>query len=171
MPEPRALERECTTLSRYLVGSAPPRACVDAYLRAHAGAVDGGPGAQANGPQGDGGAGSPGGGAAPSPPLIDRWTVWLGRRGGAVTRCADAYCTLFRRGGALRRKVTLTLAILEHAPPHHADLHSGSGTGPARAWIGLTGTGLAFALAVAAGLVVCGPAHLLSAVGGSGSHG
>ena len=151
MAESRTLERECATLSRYLVGADAPAPCVEAYVRAHGGggAADGGPGFGADGPD-------------PGPVLIDRWTVWLGRRGGAATRLADAYCTLFRRGGALRRKVTLALAVLEHAPPHHTALHAGSGSGPARAWVGLFGTGLVFSAALFAGVVVCGPAHLLS---------
>ena len=159
MSESRALERECGTLSRYLVGAPAPALCVEAYLRAHAGAADGGPGfgvqpLAADGPP------TP----TPRPALIDRWTVALGRRGGAATRLVDAYCALFRRGGPLRRKLTLVLAVLEHAPPHHVALHAGSGTGPARAWIGLTWTGLLFALSLAAGVVVCGPVHLASAL-------
>ena len=141
MAESRTLERECATLSRYLVGAEATPPCVEAYLRAN-GAADG----------------DRASGAA----SIDRWTVWLGRRGGAATRIADAYCSLFRRGGPLRRKVTLALAVLEHAPPHHTALHAGSGTGPVRTWLSLFTTGLVFSAALLAGLVVCGPVHLIS---------
>ena len=129
MAERQTLERECTTLTRYLVGAPAPAPCLAAYLRAHVGAPDRGPGAFAD---------------APSAALIDRWTVWLGRRGGVATRLADAYCTLFRRGGPLRRKVTLALALLEHAPPHHGALHAGSGTGTIRTWGGLTATAVSY---------------------------
>ena len=49
---------------------------------------------------------------------FDRLTLNLARRGVLCTRFADAHCAIFRRHGAMRRRLILLMAILEHVAPY-----------------------------------------------------
>lgn len=48
---------------------------------------------------------------------FDRASLWLARKGRLFARWADAYCAIFRRSGALRQKLLVLAAILEHVAP------------------------------------------------------
>jgi hypothetical protein len=49
---------------------------------------------------------------------FDRLTLGFARRGVLFARFADAYCAIFRRRGAMRRRLILLMAILEHTAPY-----------------------------------------------------
>ena len=81
------LDRECDTLTRYLIGEAAPPAIREKYRQAHA------PGSQSPG--------SPDG------------LCHLARRGPRFARIADTFAVVFARRSPLRRKLVLLLALLE----------------------------------------------------------
>lgn len=135
------LDRECTVFTRYLVGGTPTDALRLAYREGHEGI----PFRHEAGPQ---------------TIALDRWALSVARLGPLGVRAADAYHRFFHPHGALRQKLTLLLAILEHAPPFHVGLNRGVGGGPLRALLGLAGVGLAFGLSLLGGLVVLGPVHV-----------
>ncbi|MEO8198922.1 MAG: hypothetical protein ABI679_00240 [Gemmatimonadota bacterium] len=93
---------------------------------------------------------------------LDAALVLFSRRGGGFVRVADAYARVFRPHGILRQKLTLLLAVLEHAPPFYPDLTSGmvAGSVPGAA-ARITLSLLGFAGSLCAGLVLIGPLHLL----------
>ncbi|MEZ5063244.1 MAG: NAD(P)H-binding protein [bacterium] len=88
-PADETLAREARLFTRHLIGREPPSSVMAKYSLAHA------PGRH-----------GPGGGDH------DR-LVLLARRGTFATRLADAWAAVFDRGGVLRRKLVLLLAILE----------------------------------------------------------
>ena len=100
-PGERSINRECDVFSRYLI-SQPP---TDYILRQYEMAVVSRN--LANDAEFS---------------AFDRRTLRLARRNVFFTRLADAYCALFHRHGALRRKLILLLAILEHTAPTAAVL-------------------------------------------------
>jgi NADH dehydrogenase len=92
----RVLQEECRSLTGYLVSAAPSPYVVEQYTRAahaHRLAFD------------------------EDFSCFDRVTIWLARRGRMLARSADAYCAIFHRRGALRRKLIVLAAILEHVAP------------------------------------------------------
>jgi hypothetical protein len=92
----RLLEEECRIFSTYLLGSPPSAYVREQYVRA----------AHMRGVAFD---------DELSP--FDRLTLRLARYGPVPARCADAYCAIFHRAGALRRKLIVLAAILEHVAP------------------------------------------------------
>lgn len=92
----RVLEEECRTYAACLVGAAPSAYVREHYVRA----------AHAHGLAFD-----------EDFTRFDRATLAFARRWHVFARCADAYCALFHRRGALRRKFIVLAAILEHAAP------------------------------------------------------
>jgi hypothetical protein len=142
-PTAAALDRECTVFTRYLVGGEPTNDLRRAYRQGHARIP------------------FRSGGAAPDTAL-DRWALRLTHLGAPGVRAADAYHRFFHPAGALRQKLTLLLAILEHAPPFHIDLNRGGAGGPIRAAMGLAGVGIAFGLSLVVGTALLGPIHLWS---------
>jgi len=93
---------------------------------------------------------------------FDRVTLNLARRGLVWTRFADAYCAIFRRHGALRRKLILLMAIVEHTPPYSDRFDRPI----PRSVIGLVSflflQGIQFTLSLMVGAALLLPAHLLS---------
>ncbi len=142
--DPLTLDRECDVFTRALTGGKATPALSRAYLEGHTTI--------------------PLLAAARLRPLsaVDRASLQLARTGPFGTRAADAYARLFRPGGPLRQKLTLVLAILEHAPPHHLLLNTGSGVGRVRAGLGLVGLGTSFLVALSVGIVALAPVHLLT---------
>ena len=97
MPERQVderLARECLILTRYLSGSDPTAAVVDAYQRAHVLGVVGARLAR-----------------------FDRLLTALAGRHPSLTRVVDSYATALARTSTLRRKLVLLLAILESSWP------------------------------------------------------
>jgi nucleoside-diphosphate-sugar epimerase len=93
---------------------------------------------------------------------FDRVTLDLARRGPLCTRLADAYCAMFRRHGALRRKLILLMAIVEHTASYSERFDrpiSRSAVGSAAF---LFVQGVQFILSLMVGAVLLLPAHLLS---------
>lgn len=85
------LAAECGVFSAYLLGSAAPHDVVAAYTRAHAVGVIRTSAASA----------------------LDRAALATARRGPVLARAADAFAAFAARGGLLRQKVVLLVAILE----------------------------------------------------------
>lgn len=101
------LERECAGFCRYLLDRDPTPALIARYLEAHALGVVTIPG---------------------SATRFDRALVALSRGGKLATRCCDVHARFFRRGGALRRKLVLCLALAECDPelyPRVDEVHAG----------------------------------------------
>jgi len=134
------LERECDVFARYLTGGEPVAYARDHYQRAHEVAAE----------ALEEGADSP----------LERRLLEWGRRGGLGLRAADAWSRFFRPGALLRRKLVLTLAILENGPPTHRSLNAPR---EGRSLLLLGEVAGRVALSVAAlvlGVVVFGPAAL-----------
>jgi len=91
---------------------------------------------------------------------FDRITLHLARRSVFFTRVADAYCAIFHRRGVLRRKLTLLLAILEHAPPSAALFDHPKIRGLIGIAINLLLLGTIFGLLLLLGIVLLLPSHL-----------
>lgn len=146
MTDHERLAREFRAFTRYLTGGGVTPELVAAYDRAHRDlpALRGGDSRA---------------------PLVDRASLALARLGGPATRVADAYTRFFRPAGPLRVRLVLTLALLEHAPPHHERLATAVSPGPVAGLLRLTGIGIAFAVSLGVGLLVLGPLHLVSRTG------
>jgi nucleoside-diphosphate-sugar epimerase len=86
------LDAECATFTRYLIGAEPSAYARTKYREGHRPGI---------------------GGPADLPPSPDDRLVEFARRGPLATRIADTWAGLFARGGRLRRKLVLLLAILE----------------------------------------------------------
>ena len=85
------LDDECRRLTHYLIGSDPPPAVMDAYVRAHRH-----PGLEARAATGR-----------------EKALLRMASMGPVFVRAADAYGAVFARGSLLRRKLVLLVAILE----------------------------------------------------------
>lgn len=107
------LERECAGFCRYLLDREPSRELTARYLEAHAlGVVT----------------------VAGSATRFDRALVALARGGRLAARCCDVHARFFRRGGALRRKLVLCLALAECDPTLYSRVDEVHGGGPASLW-------------------------------------
>ena len=98
--------------------------------------------------------------------LIDRGSLGLARRGSVPARVADAYARIFRPYGPLRRRLILLLAILENSPPSDGPLNAAREGSRAGILVGMVLTLLAGGLALLAGILLLGPLHLGSRLGG-----
>ena len=90
------LERECRTYTRYLIGQTPSEYVVEKYMDFHRkwDAL-----------------------AALKSDRFDQFLVGLSARRPFWARLADSYASRFRKDSAVRKKLVLTLALLECAPP------------------------------------------------------
>ena len=89
----------------------------------------------------------------------ERWLLRVARLSPLGCRIADAWARLAAPRGALRRKLVILLAILEVSPPYAEELDQPRG-GPALEWLRIAASGLAFAGALAIGVVLFLPARL-----------
>ena len=128
------LRAECSVLACHLLGSAPPPALAERYLRQQrALALD-------------------------APRGFDALLVRLARRGGAALALADAYAGWLARKSVLRTKLVAVLALLEVAPESYAAIDAPD----ARfAWLRLLGRGVAELCTALIAVLVLGPLHLL----------
>jgi len=92
---------------------------------------------------------------------FDRIVLWLARKGPLLTRCADAYCALFHRRGALRRKLIVLAAILEHVAPTNEAFDVTPQCHPAADVLRLAAYSLTSGGSLVAGAVVLLPASIL----------
>jgi hypothetical protein len=88
------LERECRIYARYLSGQAPSRYIVEKYQDFHQKI-----------------------GLRAGEDRFDRFLVSLSSRGATWVRFSDTYASFWRRNSALRKKLIVTLALLETTPP------------------------------------------------------
>jgi nucleoside-diphosphate-sugar epimerase len=93
---------------------------------------------------------------------FDRVTLNLARRGLLCVRLADAYCAIFRRHGALRRKLILLMAIVEHTAPYSDQFDRPIPRGVIGLATFLFLQGAQFALSLMVGAALLLPAHLLT---------
>ena len=137
------LRRECEVFCRYLSGAAPSAYVVAQYQQAHATA-------RAFGPRDAG----------------DAALVAMARAAPWLTRLADAYARHLAPRGALRAKLVLTLAILEVTPPYSHTVATGSAASTPQALARLVLHGAVGVTCVVLGVVLIGPVHLLTRIGG-----
>jgi hypothetical protein len=134
------LDQECRTFAAYLVGSAP-----SAYVRKHYARA-----ALAHGLAFDDGF-----------TRFDRVALAFARTWPVCARSADAYCALFHRRAALRRKLIVLAAILEHAAPTSEAFDRPLPQPVARLALSLFAYGLGFAASLLPGAIILAPASLL----------
>jgi hypothetical protein len=105
-------ERECRTYTRYLIGQKPTKYVIEKYLDFHRTSD------------------------AAAPQKFDRFDQFLitfSAAGVFRTRLSDSYVSVFRKDAALRKKLTLVLALLECSPPSFELLDAVSAAGPTKA--------------------------------------
>lgn len=141
------LARECAVFARYLAGVPATPYVLQAYTRSH---------------------GRMPALAAGTPDQVDRMLAAFASLHPLATRMADGYARFLRPTGLLRQKLVLLLAVLESSPPAHDELNTAVvGSLPLTlARLALAGAGSV--LAILAGIVVLGPAHLALSLGGRG---
>jgi hypothetical protein len=87
------LERECRSYAQYLTGRQPDEYVIRKYIECHEiGRIP------------------------PSDDAFDGWLAAVAARGPFPARVADAYASRFLKYGSLRKKLVLTLALLECSP-------------------------------------------------------
>jgi NADH dehydrogenase len=136
----RVLTAECRSLSAYLTGAPPSRYIEEQYTRA----------AHAHGLAFD-----------EDFSCFDRATVRLARSSRVFARCADAYCALFHRAGALRRKLVVLAAILEHVAPTSEAFDRVEPRSVASTVLSLAAYGLMSTVSLLLGALVLAPASVL----------
>ncbi|MBC2665151.1 NAD(P)H-binding protein [Novosphingobium flavum] len=140
--DPEDAAAECEVFARYLTGMPPEADTLRHYLaalQAH--------GLTATAPLSD----------------FDRTSLRLARKGEWMARCIDAYCALFARRGALRRRLIILAAILENRAPTNALFEAPQARGVIGTGLALAATGATFSLALACGAASLGVARLARA--------
>lgn len=132
------LAREFLVFARYLGARTPPARLIDHYRRMHPAALSG--------------------------PVsrLDERLVALARWSPLAAGLADSYARLARPYGLLRRKLTLTLALLESAAGTHAYYDTANPAPPLTAWFALAALGAAWAMRTLVAVIVIAPIHLFS---------
>ncbi len=132
-------ERECHGFALYLVGQSPPQSVVHHYVRWHKGAGSANADVRGN--------------------RFDRVLIGLARSGRPGLRLADAYASRICRAGLLRKKLILTLALLESIAPTFAIIDRVGSTSRIAFWVGMilrsAWSGIVFVCA----FVLLGPLH------------
>lgn len=150
LPERTKLAVEGRVLARHLLRTPVPEAVLSRYVEAHE-------------------RGLLAGGRGLSP--VDRMLVALAASGRLGTFVADGHAALFRRRGALRRKLVLLLALLETSAATHRETLGGTVISWPGAFLRLVGLSLRGVVAFGLGLLLW-PARivcLLLPAGGSRS--
>lgn len=133
------LERECRSYTRYLVGQAPTAYIVKKYVDFH----------QNMDACNDAGA-------------FDHLLVSISARGPLWARLADSYASVWRKNSTLRKKLVLTLALLECVLPS-AQYLDRSVVGKNGTILRLTAAALAYASSLAVSSVLFAPIHIWAA--------
>ena len=100
------LERECRSYSRYLIGQPPTRYMIEKYQDFHQKM-----------------------GASADRDRFDRFLVSTSACGPLWARLADSYASVWRKNSSVRRKLVVTLALIECGPPGFANLDRCPGGG------------------------------------------
>ena len=98
LTDPLVLEAECSCWCRYLVELEPSDSVLERYVDAHLRGIVEPPGSRCE---------------------FDRALVRFARRGKSFAQLCDVHAKLFRPAGLLRRKLVLTLALLEADEQSH----------------------------------------------------
>jgi NADH dehydrogenase len=93
---------------------------------------------------------------------FDRKTLWLARQSIVLTHLADTYCVVFHRNGALRRKLILLLAILEHTAPTANRFDRSTNRGSISVTAHLLRAGLVFGLSLIVATILFLPLQIAS---------
>lgn len=94
---------------------------------------------------------------------FDRWLVVVARWSPVTCALADAYARLTRPYGLLRRKLVLTLAVLESSPGIHSAFDSALASSPTMTWLSLVFAGTGWAMRTLAATLLLAPVHLVAA--------
>lgn len=95
---------------------------------------------------------------------FDRLLLSVSRLGRLPLALADAYSAVFARGSALRKKLVLTLALLETAAPFYERIDAEAGGSPVPALLRLSVLGISAALMLVIGTLVMLPLRLIAVV-------
>ena len=137
------MERECRVYARYLTGQEVDRYVAGKYAGCHAtGRI-----------------------AEPIDPF-DCFLTDVSVRGPLWTRLADAYASRFRKDCVLRKKLVLTLALLECSPATFEYLEGVSSGSRAGALVRMAGDGMLFAAALPLAILLFFPVQLWMTVTG-----
>jgi len=137
------MERECRVYARYLTGQEVDRYVAGKYAGCHAtGRI-----------------------AEPTEPF-DCSLTDVSVRGPLWTRLADAYASRFRKDCVLRKKLVLTLALLECSPATFEYLEGVSSGSRAGALVRMAGDGMLFAAALPLAILLFFPVQLWMTVTG-----
>jgi hypothetical protein len=134
-------ERECRVYSRYLIGQDP----TDYVLRKYEEFHQRSPRITAKG-------------------AFDRALVAVSRWSPLAARAADIYASRFAKDSALRRKLVLTLALLECSPPSFERLDAPDPGGLAALCLRWSYAGARFALLLLVAVATLGPLHLVASL-------
>ncbi|NNE43307.1 MAG: hypothetical protein HKN12_03790, partial [Gemmatimonadetes bacterium] len=128
-PSDQELEAECRAFVRYLIGEEPSAYVIEKYRAAHQPGVMG-PAVEADDP-----------------------LTAIARRGPGLARLVDSWAVFFARGGTLRRKLILLVAILENIGASSAKVDTPDPGTPLGFFLGLGFKGVRFALTLVVALV------------------
>jgi hypothetical protein len=136
------LERECQSYTRYLIGQPPTPYVVEKYRDFHQKM-----------------------GAAEVGDRFERFLVAASARGPLWTRLADSYVRVWRKNSNVRKKLVVTLALLECTPPGFQEIDHAPGGGWLGALFRLTLSAAGFACAVMTASLLFGPVHFWMTAG------
>jgi uncharacterized protein YbjT (DUF2867 family) len=131
------IERECRIYTQYLIGQTPSGYVIEKYRDFHQQlenelALD----------------------------RFDRFLIAASARGPFWARLADTYASLLRKNSGLRKKLVLTLALLECTPPSFATLDKVPGGGPIGAALRLGLSAMRYVMTFLMAATIFTPARL-----------
>jgi hypothetical protein len=132
------LTRECQTFARYLAGRPADAYVIGKYLECH----------------------GQGGRIREAAGRFDRFLTAVAAKGPVCARIADAYASRFLKYGSLRKKLVLTLALLECAPASFEYLDEVDSAGFAGAILSLTRHAAVYATCLALAILFFLPVQL-----------
>ena len=135
------LAREFVVFARYLGTPSPGPREAAAYARAQASVV-----------------------AAGAADTFDEWLVTVAGFSAVTCALADAYSRLARPYGTLRRKLVLTLAVLESSSDVHAAYDTARHSSAAIAGVSIVALGIAWATRTLLAVALFAPLHLATAL-------
>ncbi|MEO7964611.1 MAG: hypothetical protein ABIT38_11975 [Gemmatimonadaceae bacterium] len=107
----------------------------------------------------------------PNADRLDRWLVTVARYGGVGCSLADAYARRVRPFGLLRRKLTLTLALLESGKATHAQYDEAHPASMPVTLAALGAVGVWWIVRTVVATVVLAPLHLVAIIAPDGANG
>jgi hypothetical protein len=130
------LERECRTYAQYLIGQVPTPYVINRYIDFHH---------KSDAMRTD------------KSDRFDEFLVSVSARTPSWARLADTYASMLRKDSVVRKKLVLTLALLESAPPSFETLERVDGRSTFLTFMRLGWKGAAYLVTLAASLVVFTP--------------